>query len=386
MKKIQFEGLKVPVYLFSDEKDKEALEQVFSLARTHIPDGHIALMPDYHLGYGVPIGTVFASERFVVPNAVGVDIGCGVYVIETSLNVQDFMEKKEKICESVFEAIPTGFKWNKKCVQSNIYLNMPLNEILIREKRNSQKQLGTLGGGNHFIEFQKDSSGKIYIMLHCGSRNLGKQVADHYHGIAFSMLKKDNPNDVPADLAFLEINSNKGREYLNSMNFCVLFAKENRRLIGEKIIYILKKYFKDIEYDIFDVNHNFANMEIVDDKRLLVHRKGALSANKGEKVVIPGSMGSSSYILSGKGNTLSFCSCSHGAGRSMSRKKAKQEFSSVEVITQLNNKSITVYTENKKFLPEESEFAYKDIEKIIALQKDLVEVIKRVHPVAVIKG
>jgi tRNA-splicing ligase RtcB len=262
--------------------------------------------------------------------------------------------------------------------------------IVQREYKNALKSIGTLGGGNHFIEIQKGSDGHIWIMIHSGSRNLGKQIADHYDKIARELNKKWY-SEVPDkwELAFLPVNSKEGQSYIREMNYAVEFALANRKLMIDRVIEIFQKELVGFENpetkfnEMINIAHNYARQENHFGKNVWVHRKGATSAREEEIGIIPGSQGTKSYIVKGKGNPESFESCSHGAGRKMGRKQAQRSLSYEEEIKKMG--SVIHGMRGEKDL-DEAPGSYKDIDVVMQNQKDLVDIVVELSPLAVIKG
>jgi tRNA-splicing ligase RtcB len=391
MKKINSD--KIPIKIWADDVEKSAMEQIKNLADFQFAFHHVAIMPDVHTGFGMPIGGVLATRDVVIPNAVGVDIGCGMSAVKTPLKTNKLdVELLKKIIEQIRHTIPVGFKKHKIPKRELILINK--FRVISKEFESAKTQLGTLGGGNHFIEFQKDKKNNIWIMVHSGSRNLGFKVAGYYNEIA-KKLNKNYEFKVPQnwDLNYLFIDSKEGKDYLEEMNYCVDFAKENRKLMIELVtdvvvevckkrgIKILKKDFGKL----INATHNYARVENHFGQKVVVHRKGATSAKKGELGIIPGSQGSASYIVKGKGNKESFNSCSHGAGRKMSRKVAMEKLSLEKEKEKLEKLGVVHNLVSKKSLDEASG-AYKDIEEVMRNQKDLIEIVERLTPIGVIKG
>jgi tRNA-splicing ligase RtcB len=247
-------------------------------------------------------------------------------------------------------------------------------------------QLGTLGGGNHFIEIQKGDDGYIWIMLHSGSRNFGLKIANVYHKKASALCSKWYSYLPDKDLAFLPIDTPEAKEYLEAMDYALSFAKENRYLMMNNIKTCFRDVISNIAYgDLTDVHHNYANMENHFGTNVMVHRKGATSAKLGEKGIIPGSQGTASYIVEGLGNPQSFMSCSHGAGRKMGRKQASRELNLKNEIEKLDAQGIIHSIRTKDDLDEASG-AYKDIDVVMRNQEDLVKILVKLKPIAVIKG
>jgi tRNA-splicing ligase RtcB len=403
MYKFKDVDMKVPIFVWADkdEIEPEALEQARNVARLPFMHHHVAVMPDAHFGMGVSIGTVFAAEDVIIPNAVGVDIGCGMRVIKTGINVSNITTDQLKtIMTKIRKAIPVGFSshkepqlntlvWRKSVNKDNL-LHISMKEerlpVCYREFDKSLKSLGTLGGGNHFIEFQKNGEGELCIMIHSGSRNLGLQVANHYNNEAKKLNKKWHSR-VPESykLAFLPLDSDAGRLYLKEMEYCITYARINRAVMAQRITEIINKELDiNIASYVNDIAHNYAVMENHYGKNVMVHRKGAVLA--GDNIaIIPGSQGSCSYIVNGKSNKESFNSCPHGAGRALGRKKAIEVLDLNKEIESLNAKGILHSIRNIKDL-DEAPSAYKDISKVMENSKDLVSIVEKLEPLAVIKA
>lgn len=344
-------------------------------------------MPDGHQGYGVPIGCVFASKGGVIPNAVGVDIGCGVSATSLDISEEITTEKLKKVMSSIRKKIPLGFNSHSKQQFSDVFSKSPSSIPIVRDNlEKARYQLGTLGGGNHFIEIQRGTDNKIWVMIHSGSRNFGLQIANYYHGIAKELCEK-YCSDIPDKyLAFLPLNTLKCNEYLKAMNYALKFAKESRRKMSVACTDSLFEFFPSAIFNkIIDVHHNYCTLENHFGENVWVHRKGAISAKAGETGIIPGSQGTHSYIVKGKGNGQSFCSASHGAGRKMSRKRAIKELDLKKELKLMTSKNIVHSIRNQNHL-DEAAGAYKDIDKVMANQKDLVDIVLKLAPLAVIKG
>nr|WP_321454201.1 RtcB family protein [uncultured Carboxylicivirga sp.] len=377
-----------PIKMWLDHIEENALAQAKNLANLPFVHKHVALMPDAHSGYGMPIGGVLATKGVIIPNAVGVDIGCGMCAMRTNLEDAD-SEILKQIMSHIRKTIPVGFDWHKEA-QDVSY--MPKSEelpgVVERHYKKATVQIGTLGGGNHFIEIQHGSDGKLWVMIHSGSRNLGKQVADYYNKLA-KRLNERWHSSVPAsyDLAFLPIETQEAHDYINEMNYCVELAFANRKLMMERVKHALLEVFKgNVEFDdLINIAHNYAAWENHFNENVLVHRKGATRARLGETGIIPGSQGTKSYIVEGLGNPESFESCSHGAGRVMGRKQAQRELNLEVEIKKLNDKGIIHGIRHQKDLDEASG-AYKDIDVVMANQADLVKIKVELEPLAVVKG
>ncbi len=388
MKRI-IETENIPIKLWLDEIEEGALKQALNIARLPFAFRHVALMPDAHEGFGMPIGGVFASSGFVVPNAVGVDIGCGMCAVKTSL--RHLTEKSLKqIMSGIRKVVPLGFKHHQH-KQDIGYMpagNIIRGGIVEEEFENAREQVGTLGGGNHFIEIQKGSDGHLWIMIHSGSRNIGHRVAEHYNQLARKLNEVWFPDsDMSANLAYLPVESPEAQAYLSEMQYCIDFAFANRKLMMKNI----ESVFSDVaggdfeELHFINIAHNYAAWESHFGAELLIHRKGATSARKGEQGIIPGSQGTKSYIVRGKGNEESFGSCSHGAGRIMGRKQAQRTLDLEAEKAKLDERGIIHAIRTQRDL-DEAPGAYKNIDEVMQYQKDLVEIEITLEPLAVIKG
>ena len=404
------ETMKIPVKVWLEtEKELEAScrEQALHLANLPFLAGPVCLMPDTHAGMGMPIGGVIASEDVIIPNAVGVDIGCGMAYIETGIRADDLRQIMtgsgnlvQAIIGDIMRNVPVGFAHHKQPMSSYV-LDRALDEMdkyekdgeLLGQLDAGYFQIGTLGGGNHFIELQEDDEGFLSVMIHSGSRHFGKSVCDYFHQKARALNQRWY-SQVPDSyrLAFLPVDSPEGQQYLNWMQLSMDFAAENREKMMLAVKAILEKWIgKYTEFSLNfsnDINchHNYAALENHKGKDLWVHRKGAVEAKNGQMAVIPGAMGSYSYVVMGLGNEESFCSSSHGAGRRYSRKGAMEAFTCEEVILDLERRGVVLGKKGKADVAEESRFAYKDIEIVMENQKDLVIPVKRLKTIGVVKG
>jgi tRNA-splicing ligase RtcB (3'-phosphate/5'-hydroxy nucleic acid ligase) len=384
------ENMKVPVKIWAEENtiEQEAINQIKNAARLPFVFKHLALMPDVHSGYGIPIGSVVPTNGVIVPFFVGVDIGCGMTAIKSDINfnigstVADYRESvlKEWLSK-IRECIPVGFNHSSKPNENEIFKSMPDIPILKQELNSAKHQLGTLGGGNHFIEIQQDEEGYLWVMIHSGSRNLGKKVADIYHKKAKSLCDEWFSKLPNTDLSFLPIETQDAKEYYEAMNFCLQFAFTNRSLmLGLVMLIIGVERFPE---PAINIHHNYATWENHFGKNVLIHRKGATLAREGTIGIIPGSMGTNSYIVEGLGNPESFNSCSHGAGRRLGRKEAQRTLILEEEQAKMDGIIGAPRTQNEL---EEAPGAYKDVEEVMENQKDLVKIVHKLKPLAVIKG
>ncbi|MCL6590031.1 MAG: RtcB family protein [Firmicutes bacterium] len=399
---------KVPIKVWlkkPEQIDGGCLEQALNLANLPFVHQWVALMPDTHQGIGMPIGGVIALDGVIIPNSVGVDIGCGMAYVQTNLPA-DLLRRADKKNGGVVQAIvgdllrniPVGFAHHKSkqpCIAlDNARIERPhLARELLPELREGYFQVGTLGGGNHFIEIQEDEEGLAGLMLHSGSRNFGYKICRHFNEVAKEFNKKNN-SVVPKEynLAYLPVDTEEGRAYIEWMNLALEFAMENRARMLEKTMEIFEKWAEKIlkepvEFgEPVNCHHNYAALEHHYGKDLWVHRKGAIRARKGEAGIIPGAMGSFSYLVEGLGNPESFESSSHGAGRRFSRSGAMERYSVDEVMADLKREKVVLGKHNKKDVAEESRFAYKDIDEVMENERDLARPVKKLKTVGVIKG
>lgn len=391
MEKVEIIGGTV-VKMWTTDIDDKAREQIENLAALPFIHHHIAIMPDCHGGVGMPIGGVLACCDAVIPNAVGVDIGCGMCAVKTGWKVEKITADvlRKQIMRGIRKRIPLGMDHHKER-QDESYMpqghDIDRLHVVKAQYISAQRQVGTLGGGNHFIELQRDEEGFLWIMIHSGSRNLGKQVGDHYNKLAASLNERWHSVVKPElRLPFLPLKTQEFNDYWVEMQYCVDFALCNRRLMMERIQEVIADALPGIEFEpMINIAHNYAAWEKHFGENVIVHRKGATLAREGVVGIIPGSQGTSSYIVEGLGNPDSFNSCSHGAGRLMSRTAAVNTLSLEDEVKKLEDQGIVHAIRSKRDL-EEAAGAYKDIDQVIALEADLVRVKTKLRPVAVIKG
>ena len=381
-----------PVKIWTDYVEKSAMRQIENLTTLPFLFHHLAIMPDVHTGMGMPIGGVLACKDAVIPNAVGVDIGCGMCAVKTNWKVADIPTDvlRKQIMRGIRKRIPLGMDHHKEA-QDEKYLptghDIDKMEIVKRRQEYITKEVGTLGGGNHFIELQKDETGTLWIMIHSGSRNLGKLVGDYYNEKA-KKLNERWYSVVSPDirLSFLPLRTDEFNAYWQEMKYCVDFALCNRKLMMKRIEEVIKDAIPEIGFEpMINIAHNYAAWERHYGQDVIVHRKGATLAREGVIGIIPGSQGTASYIVEGLGNPESFCSCSHGAGRTLSRTAAIRDLNLKEEVERLDALGIIHAIRNQNDMQEASG-AYKDIETVIANEADLVKVKTRLLPEAVIKG
>ena len=381
-----------PVKIWTDNVEESAMRQIENLTTLPFLFHHLAIMPDVHAGMGMPIGGVLACKDAVIPNAVGVDIGCGMCAVKTNWKIDNIPPEvlRKKIMRGIRKRIPLGMDHHKE-PQDEAYLptGHDIDKTVIVKQRQISitKEVGTLGGGNHFIELQKDEEGTLWIMIHSGSRNLGARVGEHYNNIARVLNEKWHSVVKPElRLSFLPRGTKEFEMYWNEMRFCIDFAFCNRRLMMQRIEEVIADALPGIEFEpMINIAHNYAAFEHHYGEDVIVHRKGATLAREGIVGIIPGSQGTASYIVEGLGNPESFCSCSHGAGRVMSRSAAIKTLDMAEEVAQLEAKGI-VHAIRCQDDMQEASGAYKDIETVIKNELDLVKIKTRLLPIAVIKG
>lgn len=363
-----------PYRIYAEVLDQEALTQFKSALRQPFAVRG-ALMPDAHTGYSLPIGAVVATDGVVLPAWVGYDIGCGMCALPTSYRAADVREKAREIFDGIYRAVPVGFSYNARDTQWADGDDFPRTARMqaIFDK-NGLRQLGSLGGGNHFAEVGEDETGKVWVVIHSGSRGVGHAAATHYMCAA-------SPDGKAREGHFgFSANSAEGRDYATDLAFCLAFALENRREMMRRIEAVLSEHCTGAgEWDaLINRNHNHAEQK----DGLWIHRKGATHAEAGMMGVIPGNMRDGSFIVRGKGNPEALWSSSHGAGRVLGRKEAKRTLSMAHftetmtgVVARVTDKTL-----------DESPFAYKDIYSVMAQQGDMVEVVAHVRPILNIKG
>ena len=407
----------IPEDIFFSTED-ETIKQIRNMGKIPVIYDHIVVTPDAHAGYGVCIGGVMALKDAVSPGGVGKDCGCGMLAVKTNIFEKDFLKKREKVMDELYDTIPVGFAWQQQkqdisSLDASIVKELSWAQNKFKDSNEDYINmiplfLGTLGGGNHFWESQIDENEQIWIMIHSGSRNLGQQIADYYEKIAIEDLEQKGIILPDNGLAYLDINTLEGQEYLHSMNFALDFARLNRDNMLEKTISVFKNNFKNFQFDgeVINKHHNYAEKENYGGVDVIVHRKGAIKVEKGELGIIPGSMDTGSYIVEGLGNDDAFNSASHGAGRRMSRSQAAKTLDWDTVKENLIKRDVTIYKggignliknwpENpheKRFQRmmsdaiSETEKGYKNIQKVLDWESDIVKPIVKLKPKATLKG
>lgn len=369
--------------------EKEAEEQLRNLASLPFIYKHVAVMPDAHAGKGSTVGTVIATQGAIIPAAVGVDIGCGMCAVQLPIT-RDDITNLDILRHSIERSVPVGFHGHKDLNEDYQAIHHML--VLSATQEVSKKtllQCGTLGGGNHFIELCTDENNHVWIVLHSGSRNIGKTLAEVHIDKAKNLMKEYFISLPDPDLAYLAQGTVEFDAYLKDLLWAQNYAKYSRAIMMNLVIkevgqhlYKDKQYFLNKKVLEINCHHNFSQMENHFGKNIWVTRKGAVSAREGQYGIIPGSMGTKSYIVKGKGNLDSFCSCSHGAGRAMSRTKARALFAQEDLITQTQG----VECRKDKDVIDEIPSAYKDIDAVMKSQDDLVEIVHTLKQFICVKG
>ncbi|MBM0742267.1 RtcB family protein [Phormidium sp. CLA17] len=352
---------------------------------------HVALMPDVHLGKGALVGSVIATKDAIIPAAVGVDIGCGMCAVKTPFTATQLEDKLKKIRQDIEAVIPVGFNENKD-VEKTVsnwqrwadfkQLHSGVQDLQVKAMR----QMGSLGGGNHFIEICLDTENQVWVMLHSGSRNIGNKLAQCHISTGKELAKLANNKLPDPDLAYFVAGTSEFDAYWHDLQWAQNYARVNREVMMARVQRIVEKHLAGGKPTkaLLSVNchHNYAEKETHYGEAVYVTRKGAVRAQSGDYGIIPGSMGAKSYIVQGKGNAESYCSCSHGAGRLMSRTKAKGVYSLDDLIQQTEG----VECRKDAGILDEIPGAYKPIEQVMANQADLVEVVATLKQVVCVKG
>jgi tRNA-splicing ligase RtcB len=397
MSYVEMPGAKVPIRMWTDPATVEegALQQLRNVATLPWIKG-LAVMPDVHYGKGATVGSVIAMQGAVCPAAVGVDIGCGMSAVKTSLTANDLPGDLSRLRSKIEQAIPVGRGMHDDPVDPGRLhgfgtagwdgfwgrFDGVAEAVKFRHDR-AEKQMGTLGSGNHMIELCLDQSGSVWLMLHSGSRNIGKELAEHHIGIAQKL--PHNQGLVDRDLAVFVSDTPQMAAYRNDLYWAQEYAKYNRAIMMALLKDVVRKEFKKakpaFEQEI-SCHHNYVAEERYEGMDLLVTRKGAIRAGSGDYGIIPGSMGTSSYIVKGLGNEKAFNSASHGAGRRMSRNAAKRHFT----VRDLEDQTRGVECRKDSGVLDEIPGAYKNIDQVMAQQRDLVEVVAKLKQFVCVKG
>ncbi len=382
--------------------EDEARKQLQNIAKLPFIHRWIAVMPDVHLGKGATVGSVVPTIGAIVPAAVGVDIGCGMIAARTTLVASDLPDNLAEIRSAIEHAVPHGRTAERHARDKGAWENAPelavegwsqlvadFDRICERhprlKKTNNLKHLGTLGTGNHFIEICLDEAQRVWFMLHSGSRGVGNAIGTHFITLAKEEMRRWMINLPDQDLAYLPEGSQHYADYVFAVDWAQRYARINREIMMRHVVEAVRKVIPkpfEAQAEAVNCHHNYVNREHHFGKDVLVTRKGAVSARKGELGIIPGSMGAKSFIVRGLGNADSFHSCSHGAGRVMSRTQAKK------LISLDDHRKATAHVECRKDadVVDESPAAYKSIDAVMEAQKDLVQIVHTLRQVVCVKG
>ena len=388
---------KVPVKIYTDDIEHEAYQQLQNLSQLPFIHSHIAAMPDVHFGKGATVGSVIPCKGAIVPAAVGVDIGCGMNALRLTIKAHELPDNMRAIRSTIESVIPVGFSQHKsdKARNSTIRgLSTGLDRILGNHPKllKAQKkpyqtwvrQLGTLGGGNHFIEICLDENDDVWIMLHSGSRGIGNVIGQYFIRLAQRDMERHIHQLPDKDLAYFTEGAEHFDDYVHAVHWAQDYAMDNRREMMRLIVEALQKKLPKfgVSKEAINCHHNYVAIENHFGENVYITRKGAIRAGEDELGIIPGSMGTKSYIVRGKGNPQSFCSCSHGAGRRMSRGKARRTFNAEDLEAQTEG----VECRKDKGVIDEIPAAYKDIDVVMANQSDLVSVEHQLRQIVCVKG
>ncbi len=399
MKQVIKEEGSQPIKIWADEVEESALTQLKNLARLPFIAGNgVAAMPDVHMGKGASVGTVIATDKAIIPSAVGVDIGCGMNAVRLSLKAADLPDSLKVIRDQIERDIPLGAggahqnqhilpgmtERQRLAVEGTLYGEV---SSASREKfcKKAAPQLGTLGSGNHFIELCVDENQDVWIMLHSGSRGIGNMIGTYFIEKAKRRMEQYFIHLPDGDLAYLPEDTDDFNDYIEAVGWAQNYALENRRVMMETVIAALRRHLPidfTITQEAINCHHNYVERENHFGRNLWVTRKGAIRARVGDLGIIPGSMGQKSYIVRGKGNLESYCSCSHGAGRKMSRAAARKQFT----VADLEAQTTGVECRKDDAVLDEIPGSYKDIDQVMENQSDLVEVIHVLKQVLCVKG
>jgi len=388
---------RVPVKIYTEAVDGTAMQQLQNIAQLPFIHSHVAAMPDVHAGIGATVGSVIPTKSAVIPAAVGVDIGCGMNAVRLSLTANDMPDSMKNVRSAIEAAIPVGFASHKKPSAKKSTLNAldrgintifekhpSIAKMIKRPQETWACQLGSLGGGNHFIEVCLDEHQDVWLMLHSGSRGIGNVIGRYFINLAKKDMERHEIRLPHKDLAYLQEGSQHFDDYVESVHWAQDYAMENRREMMRLLLEALRKTFPHFEItkEAINCHHNYVAQENHFGENVYLTRKGAISAKEGELGIIPGSMGAKSFIVRGLGNPESFCSCSHGAGRQMSRSEAKRRFNHRD----LEDQTQGVECRKDTGVVDEIPGAYKDIDQVMANQTDLVEVVHTLKQIVCVKG
>jgi tRNA-splicing ligase RtcB len=401
MKQVLHEEGSRPIKIWTEDVEDAALTQLKNIARLpFIHANGVSAMPDVHMGKGASVGTVIATDKAIIPSAVGVDIGCGMNAVRLSLKASDLPENLKPIRNQIERDVPLGAGGKVSELNLDSYSNVftiknqstsrKLADLLFNGKidklfEKSAYQLGTLGSGNHFIEICVDENQDVWVMLHSGSRGIGNLIGSYFIEKAKRNMEKYFISLPDADLAYLPEETEDFNDYVEAVGWAQNYAFENRALMMQVVIKAIKRHIAKeftITKEAINCHHNYVERENHFGRNLWVTRKGAIRAREGDLGIIPGSMGQKSYIVRGKGELQSYCSCSHGAGRKMSRNQARKQFT----VEDLKAQTLGVECSKTDAVLDEIPSSYKDLDVVMANQVDLIEVVHTLKAVLNVKG
>jgi tRNA-splicing ligase RtcB len=384
--------------------EEAAYQQIRNIASLPILGGHVAIMPDVHVGKGATVGAVIPTRGAIIPAAVGVDIGCGMVAVRTTLKASDLPDSLAAIRAQIERDVPVGFNAHRSQLRpqgrgvAGDALQFRIDGLVERyqglrimdrvgkyDSARVWRQLGTLGGGNHFIELCLDENDAVWAMLHSGSRNVGNTIGEVAIATARRIAEREQRRLPDRDLAWLSEGTKEFDEYVGALSWAQDYAALNRDLMVDLIVRALQRFFPGevvVRESAVNCHHNYASLEEHFGATLWVTRKGAVSARSGQLGIIPGSMGTKSFIVRGKGNPAAYDSCSHGAGRRMSRSEAKRRFTQADLAEQ----TAGVECRKDAGVIDELPAAYKDVDTVLSAQRDLVDVVHTLKQVLCVKG
>ena len=386
-----------PVKIFTSDIGNLALTQLKNLSKLPFIHAHIAAMPDVHAGIGATVGSVIPTDSAIIPAAVGVDIGCGMNAVRLSIKAYQLPDKLKPIRLAIESAVPLGSRAHKmisvrtqavnpleKRIESIFKKHPQLLKMMKKPHQTWAQQMGTLGSGNHFIELCIDENQDVWIMLHSGSRGIGNALGRYFISKARKDMQTHRQNLPDRDLAYFSEGSKNFDEYLNAVNWAQEYAFHNRKEMMKLVSQAIKPFLPNFQLtrEAINCHHNYVAREVHYEKNVYVTRKGAISAQRDELGIIPGSMGAKSFIVKGKGKSESFCSCAHGAGRSMTRTAARKKYRRVDMEQQTRG----IECRKDSGVIDEIPSAYKDIDKVMDNQSDLIEIVHQLKQVVCVKG
>jgi tRNA-splicing ligase RtcB (3'-phosphate/5'-hydroxy nucleic acid ligase) len=375
--------------VWGSDIDEATIAQAQKAAHLPVVEGHVALMPDAHIGIGATIGSVIPTRNAVIPSAVGVDIGCGMVAVRTDVRQDQLPDDLEKLLKRIEKAVPAGVgKGHLRATRASeawLKEHPPAADLTEKQLKKTLAQFGTLGSGNHFLEVSVDESGLVWLVLHSGSRGIGNQMAQHHIDKAKSSMREALTSLGDPNLAYFVQGKPEFDAYIADMQWAQEYAMANRaRMMDASTRVLFEHLGTGREVERINCHHNFAALEEHDGRKIWITRKGAIKADRGDLGIIPGSMGARTYIVRGKGNPLSYHSCAHGAGRRLSRTQARKQIVLEDFVEQM--KGTVWLSDRAKSLIDEGPSAYKDITTVMKDQEDLVEIVHELRGLVNYKG